>query len=405
MLQIYLFLYVFSLSIPVFYHSAFLAGIISFIHLIHVKKINFFIVSRYTIKIFGLFILGYFFVILFAMLHQTFDLTYLRTYTNAFLSLLIGVPLSLLYQYKYKNNSTEMLVNDLFKIHLYQAAIIVLVILIPVFKPLVSSFHRAPEIAATADIFSNGLRTNALSGGLFFGLSLSFSISLILYIYFNTKRKVHLWKVVKFIFYNIGLLISGRFGGIYIFILLPLLVKRTNKWFKSALLMLLIIPFTLTFLYFNNSSVSNIYDNSFKPYVFEFIDFDKMELKSSHSTDRLEEMYESEIELKTLLFGDGLYSENGHYYKKVDIGYYRLLYFGGVVFLFYIMYFMSQIISPLHNKYKLLYWMIFFFYIVTSFKGETMITLVSVNSIVFLFCHNVMLNNKKTVERGERGNN
>ena len=51
---------------------------------------------------------------------------------------------------------------------------------------------------------------------------------------------------------------------------------------------------------------------------------------SSASTDRLKEMYVYPTSLKTYLIGDGLFNLKDHYYMETDVGYLRLLFYGGI---------------------------------------------------------------------------
>lgn len=61
-----------------------------------------------------------------------------------------------------------------------------------------------------------------------------------------------------------------------------------------------------------------------------FINYSSDAGLSSASTDRLKEMYVYPTSLKTYLIGDGLFNLKDHYYMETDVGYLRLLFYGGI---------------------------------------------------------------------------
>ncbi|RRO06020.1 hypothetical protein [Pectobacterium aquaticum] len=407
MLSFYLFLYVFSLSIPVFYHSAFLVGGLSLVHLILKGQANSLRkLTNYQLGYFLFFIFGFVLVYSIVVLHSTYDFSFFKTYINSFLSALCGIPLVHLYFNKYKDKSVDVLFLDLFNIFFVQSLIIVLAMLIPSLKPFVNLFHRDSESAMDIDIFSGGLRTNALSGGLFFGLALSFGFALLCFLYVQSslKEKVSIKKLFYFIMVNIGLMCTGRFGFVYLvsafFIFISFgFFKKIRSLFYSVFF--IFVSLAILFFFYNYfDAVRDVFDNKIYPYFFELLKvyLETGEVKSA-STNDLVNMYNINFNDYTLFLGDGLYTgSDGLYYQHSDVGYIRLLLLGGVPLLLYMILFFLFSINPI-KKYRtksvFFYYAVLSFFIISQFKGEAMITLVSLNNMVFLICSLISLNKGK----------
>ncbi|WP_144414909.1 hypothetical protein [Photobacterium swingsii] len=254
-----------------------------------------------------------------------------------------------------------------------------------------------------ADVFSSGIRTNALSGGLFFGLTISFSIALIIYFhyYMNQPIKRILAKdFAKFSIVNIGMLISGRFGAVYLFSLLfmKLFSLRVLSKLRTVFLWsFLTIIFAVFYVSIFSVDLSFLYENNISTYVLEFIENGA----ESQSTNRLLEMYQVNFPLADVLLGTGHYTNlDGSYYQHIDVGYFRVLLFGGIPFLLFSILFTLNLLSPILKannipSAKSLWMSLVVFFFLSSFKGEVMVTMVSVNSTLFLFCLIISLTNKK----------
>ncbi|WP_408900786.1 hypothetical protein [Photobacterium piscicola] len=395
-LNFYLFLFVFSLSLPVFYHSTFLVGFLASFHLLIYKyrrnqKIQLNPIN-YVFRFIIISIVGYVVISIYPIIYGTGDYTYFKTYTNSFLSSLCGIPLAYLFVCYFKNDTYSEMTKSLFTVFFIQSLIIFLVLFIPQLKPIIEIFHRNPDVVRAADIFSNGIRSNALSGGLFFGLSLSFSVVLIIYIHYFIRvsiNNISIVNIIKIFLVNIAMLISGRFGAIYLISIVFILNSRFSKVLKiiSKLLVLCFFISLLFAVFLFVGKDINI-DNNITNYIFEFF-------KNGHqmnSTTRLAEMYNIDLPFSSFVMGTGHYTgEDGSYYMHTDVGYLRLLIYGGVSFLLFSFLYTLNLLSPLFNyeKKQLLgsLWLgLLILYLVSSFKGEVMMTLVSVNSMIFFVC-------------------
>lgn len=402
-LNIYVFLYVFSLSLPLFYHSAFFVGFASLIHLMFLRPIRFFTFDGYIWRFLNVNFLVYMVVFAISLLSGSMDLSFLKTFTNFFLSGLCSAPLAYLILYYKGRDSTRFIAHSFFKVFLIQSLIIIVVLSFPVLKPFVSFFHRNPTLAAELDVFSNGLRTNALSGGLFFGLAISYSICLVISVYHYLvveKKKPTVRLFTLFIVINVGLVISGRFGLVYI---IPMLffLPAVRASSVSRLLLFGIISITIFVglmfaLYLKHPVFAAMFDDVIYPYVFEMIDsYLAGHGVHSQSTARLTTMYEIDASVYQLIFGEGLYTgSDGLYYKHTDVGFIRHLLFGGVTFVILGFVHLRVLVLPLlrDSKTRYLAYSIFILLFVCSLKGEVFLTMVSVLTPIVLFSYVKYLN-------------
>lgn len=142
--------------------------------------------------------------------------------------------------------------------------------------------------------------------------------------------------------------------------------KKKIKWILWILVFLCIGIFLL-FIYLDEKIVL---------WAFElFLNYTDSGEMSSASTDRLKEMYVFPVNIETYLIGNGLFmSKTGGYYMQTDVGYLRLLYYGGipaiVCYFFYPFWVIKKIcshkISSLLSKLLLI---LFLYMIVLNFKG------------------------------------
>ncbi len=122
-----------------------------------------------------------------------------------------------------------------------------------------------------------------------------------------------------------------------ILIILASVLRSRKELFENMMLFI----FTITFAVFVGSYYivsSGIDFEAISEFGFEYLSKFAEGDTSSHSTDSMLDMYNTIPDnLKTWMFGDGRWQEEGHYYMNVDIGYLRnVFYFGllGSIFLY-----------------------------------------------------------------------
>lgn len=179
--------------------------------------------------------------------------------------------------------------------------------------------------------------------------------------------------------------------GLLFSILLVFFTKRRdrqNKWKKVLPAALLIIPF-ITFVYINT-----IYNNPDMEIMvnhgFEMLNNaqDKGEANSA-STNRLLEMYEEyPSEVSSYLYGDGFFSspKGDGYYKNIDIGYFRLIYYFGIIGTLFYFLFQYKVLLLMKKSYKrtnTLIRILLFLLLIINLKGFA-----DIASITLLFTFN-----------------
>ena len=106
---------------------------------------------------------------------------------------------------------------------------------------------------------------------------------------------------------------------------------------------------------------------------------------SSSTGTVIEWWTKTRIPILTLIGGDGMYTEGGHYYKRIDVGHFRQVYYGGIIGLLLVFRYYWIIIKStvllVHDKhlYRLLM-ILFANFIVSMAKGD-----LSMLDVFFLF--------------------
>ena len=226
---------------------------------------------------------------------------------------------------------------------------------------------------------------NLFLGGVISGIGIILSFFLYKVKYFST---IKLLFIVVIIFFT-GIFIART--TVIGFIGLLLLIFDFKKDFKRVIRMFFIL--TLSIITFFLSIISFLEDKINLKWAFEaFFSYQKGDLHTG-STNELKEMYIFPEKFTTWLYGDAkMLADDGiRYYMNTDVGYLRLLFFGGVFFVifFYVVQFlMSYLIIKRDEKVKWLVVIINIYSLILSFKGFT-----ELNYMLFLFL--AFLINKK----------
>ena len=112
-------------------------------------------------------------------------------------------------------------------------------------------------------------------------------------------------------------------------------------------------------------------------WVFELFISEGKGLNSTTSSSDLLRMINEGFSFDSFFIGDGyLLAADYGYYKNTDVGYYRFMYFGGIVFLSFLVFYYYNIISVLNKsncaflRYLLL--IMIFLFLVFNVKGVSM---------------------------------
>ncbi|MGM0407328.1 MAG: hypothetical protein ACQERU_05060 [Bacteroidota bacterium] len=218
------------------------------------------------------------------------------------------------------------------------------------FLSIVQQFQY-PELRehAQGNLNAGVFRGLSMAGTLYFGLSASFGLVYLLYTkYILDKQKICILDVLYGILLVIGnffIARTGFVGLIFSLILLFLYAHPKGTTFKK------IAAFTLTFILFVTilfiilpKNIKFLILENVLPFAFEFIyNYKYTGSIETSSTNHLIDMLSIPMDLKTFVFGDGWFTDpSGAYYMHTDSGYFRHILFGGIIYLFYYIFYQSR---------------------------------------------------------------
>ena len=267
------------------------------------------------------------------LINQSNDLSLLRNFCKVLITILIGFYLYSATDYY---NQSSKIVNYILIAFLMQTIFQWICFASPNFSDAFNYFRSSDAIQVAKRY--KGFRGIALTKTPYFVLSVSYALSFIIYATkYNTLFKNHtILKIIGFIVLVSGNIFAGRIGFIGL-LFVPFLINWRNiKWrrpSKRAVAAIIAIVLAITGI---SAIVSNTPQGKrLSKYAFEITN-NLLAGKgvSTGSTNKLFEMFDHSFAPKTLLIGDGRFEgDNDQYYMKTDVGYYRKIYFGGIVFL------------------------------------------------------------------------
>lgn len=223
-------------------------------------------------------------------------------------------------------------------------------------------------------------------GSYFFGAGVINGLGLILvvYLYLSGQIKAFICSLFYVVILLVGILMARTtLIGFVVSLLFLLswrwnnvfLIKRKIKWILSfglILSLLLVAVFYLVdtqILFWAFELFFNLIENG------EF---------STDSTDALQTMYVLPFSIKTYIIGDGLFSLGNSYYMDTDVGFLRLLYYGGIpaviAYYFYSYWIVRKTINlGISSLSRRLLCVLFLYTLILNVKG-----LVDLNQILIL---------------------
>lgn len=229
----------------------------------------------------------------------------------------------------------------------------------------------------------------------FFGAGVINGLAMITIIYLYLARRLkHIWcwLVIYMFLFLIGMLMARTtivgfaFSILLLVVWRPLHIPTIRMKFKWGVLMVLMMVVVLGLSF-------AVIDEQLLRFAFEFLyNMDERGSLESASTNDLKRMYSIiPTTMKTWLIGDGRYNmPDGGYYMGTDIGFYRLIFYGGIpimlAYYYFSWYIIRQIrklgITSLQNTYLIF---TFLYLVVLGFKG-----LADLNSfflLLFIVCY------------------
>ena len=275
-----------------------------------------------------------------------------------------------------------------------QSIISILMFIVPNLTEKLYTFFSLPEGEEATVEGLIGLRLIGL-GSYFFAAGIIHGLSLIFIVYLYLKNKINKKWIVIYIFnFFVGLLmarttvIGFAMSLLFMAIWKPLNIFYIKQKFKWGLhLMILFIVALLGMLMVVSEDVLE--------WAFEFFyNYSNSGSFESDSTNRLKEMYVIPTNFFTYILGDGKYNlPDGLYYMSTDVGYLRLLYYGGipmVISFYFFMYYIIKYIIKYNSSTidKHLFFTIFLYMLVLNFKGLADLNPVLILIYIFSYFNN-----------------
>nr|ARJ58044.1 Wzy [Streptococcus suis] len=387
-----LFFYIFSFSFynGGFFDSALLVLIFLSIHIIinqsYRKMVQRYISTKYFVNIFLLYIVLNIWFLIILFINDSVDFTFLKTFANMFQTWVTG---GLLFQYYCVQNKEKEIVNHLMIVFAVQTLIQWLAFSVPSIKTLINYTKSYSTILKGMSY--SGIRANALSGSSFFGLSAAYAIILILFV--SNKNQLFVKKPTLkfglFLFILTGGFFAGRttFMGLFIAIIVFLCVRKFKPTKEQILSVSVGIPSLFVMLFILNSYFGKLESIiNLKNFAFQF--FYKYSTQGTiviSSVESLLEMYFIP-ELSTWLVGDGKYSVATGYYMSTDVGYLRVILFGGVLSLLVLFTMQFLLMQVNKGKEKFIKISCLIALLMLNLKGEVIFWSQNVLAIITIFC-------------------
>lgn len=407
---ILIFSYIFSYYIlgPINVSFLILGGILFIIPFSHSRVVSLKYVSKQPyvliLLLFQIVILS--FCLLYSVIfHETYDLSYLKVMFGQLIHFFTGcILISFL-----RVNGIDRL-EEIEKYIVYsfvaQSVIQLLVTSNLKLRSIIVYFNHANDILEGY----NGVRGVALATGVGWNLALAYGLVFIVYVKRFLLEKVTSQYLLMGILLFVGIFFAGRTGfvGVLIGMLLFLFSTRYTFMQKFKLFLIVIVfiaIFCLVFMFLFPGTTEWLVEKVF-PFAFEFLYkyADNGEFETQ-STNVLMRMWDTPIQLSEIFFGTGHFTNeiDGSYYKRVDVGILRNLFYWGVLgYILMIVYQIYQIVKLWHKPFQyqtrrdiLLYlFFIFLFLSAMEFKAMTIGFNKMIFSIMFLLGFYTIENNK-----------
>jgi hypothetical protein len=270
----------------------------------------------------------------------------------------------------------------------------------------------------------NGIRGLGMASSVTYDLGViqSFALIFIIYKMISNKlsRKQIYFYITAYIAIFISVCVTGRTGfiGVLFSIFLSVsYISNDRKKEKNKILriithggLIVILSIIIAFSFLGKDKVLKISHN-ISVYAFEMIySYEETGSFSIGTSKNLIKMVEnfSNISPKSFLIGDGRYKGEGIlYYKHTDIGFFRQIYFFGIVGTLLIVYmylyiFKRMSITVANDKYfKKVIFLIGIYYFISNIKGDFLIGCGNAISILLILYFTITAENIKDISKRE----
>lgn len=265
-------------------------------------------------------------------IHLTYDYSYLKMLIGHQLHFVCGIFILIFLKNKWQVTALQI------EQYIVYAYLLQSVIQLAGFaSPAVASAIAAVNGDAEFQEMTGGVRGLALSSSTGWSVALTYGLVYIIYVKRYLLGKVTAGYVCMGVILLTGTFFAGRTGfvgagvGALYFLLNPKRQFFSKCIFTIKILSLVFIfclSFYLIFPGYTELLVEKVFPFAFEPFYKLYYN----DQFSTGSTDQLAEMWEVPISLNEILFGTGYFTDplSDAYYKKVDIGILRNLFYWGI---------------------------------------------------------------------------
>lgn len=270
--------------------------------------------------------------LLYSIIHMTFDYSYVKTMLGQLLHLACGVFVVTIFRERFRISS-ENIEKYIIIAFFIQSLIEFTASVTPSFATILLPFNRAYDFA----VDEAGRRGLALASGTGWSLGLAFGLLYIIYVKRYLLQGINICKIGVGVILLGGTMFAGRTGFVGAAFGMLLFFLNANKGicykFLVVCRILIAILLVCSLFYFcfpvlTTHLIENVFPFAFEPFYKLFYN-DEF---STGSTDKLQEMWKVTISPWEILLGTGNFTEpSGLYYKHIDIGIMRNLFYWGIV--------------------------------------------------------------------------
>lgn len=247
------------------------------------------------------------------------------------------------------------------------------------------SYERIDEIALISMERTEGTRLIGIGANFFAAAVINGTLLILLAAYivsYNHSTKHMVVLIVSYALITVLGMMMARttlFGALLGFVIILInIISSTRKFFKitGSLLIILILSFIMldTFGMYSSDKMDTLTSFGFEMFENKQQNGGKFETSSMHSLYRMWNTIPSDI--KTWIIGDGLWEDHGFYYKNVDLGYLRNLWYFGLLGSFFIYRFYYKTIKTIfiekaifNSNHRLVAYALIMFVVVINAKG------------------------------------
>lgn len=309
-------------------------------------------IDAYSLHVLFFLLLIIFTCLFYSIIHLTFDFSYMKTMFGQFVNIVFGVCMAMVLRERCHLHAIDI---EKFIIwaFLIQSVIQLIASATPSIASILLYFNRAGELQDMT-----GRRGVALSSGTGWSLALAYGIMYIIYVKRYLFDGLSMFKIMIGVLLLLGTMFAGRTGfvGAAFAVLLFFANEKKSIGYKFSIVInvllfigVICILFYVLFPSLTNHLIENVFPFAFEPFYRLFYN-DEF---STRSTDRLLEMWEVSITPSEVLFGTGYFMDpiRDIYYKGVDIGILRNLFYWGIIGYLIMMIYQCYLLNPIKNGF------------------------------------------------------